>query len=193
MAAQVRDHRAEGRIGTDDRHEQVFQTLSNERRRLVVKELVGGKAVELRELSRRVAAGENHKLPEEVTSEERRRAYNALQQVHLPKMDENGLVDYDSRSGLVSATGDLADLRLYLEVVPGNDIPWSTYYLLLGGFSVLFAVATTLNVFGFGMVPDAVGALTPGVLLTLSAAAHTYVTQTRELGVEGPPPELADD
>ncbi|MFC4356577.1 hypothetical protein ACFO0N_01290 [Halobium salinum] len=170
--------------------EEVFQTLSNQRRRFVVHALEQDGSMEIGDMARRIAGWEYQKDPEAVSSAERRRVYNSLQQVHLPKMDENGLVDYDSRSGLVSATGDLADLRLYLEVVPGNDIPWSTYYLLLGAFGALFATATLLNVFGFGAVPDAVGALTTGVLLVASAAVHTYVTRTRELGVEGPPPEV---
>jgi DNA-binding transcriptional ArsR family regulator len=173
--------------------EEVFQTLSNQRRRFVVHALEQEGSMEIGELARRVAGWEYRKDPDAVTSAERRRVYNSLQQVHLPQMDENGLVDYDSRSGDVRATDELSDLGIYLEVVPGNDIPWSTYYLLLGAFGVLFAAATGSSVPLFGAVPDLAGALTTGVLLVLSAAVHIHVTRSRRLGVEGPPPELDDE
>lgn len=181
------------RSGASVDTEEAFQTLSNQRRRFTVHALEREGSMELGELASRVAGWEYRKEPDAVTAAERRRIYNSLQQVHLPRMDENGLVDYDEENGVVYATGGLSDLRIYLEVVPGDDIPWSVYYLLLGGFGVAFAGATALNLPPFGAVPDLVGALATGVLLTLSAAVHAYVARGRKLGAEGPPPELSED
>ncbi|EJN61296.1 DUF7344 domain-containing protein [Halogranum rubrum] len=171
---------------------EVFQTLSNQRRRFVVHALEQEQgALELRTLSTQVAAWENDKEPAAVNSQERRRVYNSLQQVHLPQMDDDGLVEYDKRSGTIEPTADIADLQLYLEVVRGNDIPWSTYYLLLGFFSMVFAGAATSGVAPFASLPVLVAALIPGVLLTISGLAHTYVSRKRQLGRDGPPPELS--
>ncbi|MFC6725756.1 hypothetical protein ACFQE1_15555, partial [Halobium palmae] len=139
--------------------EEVFDTLSSQRRRFTIHALEREGPMEIGELARTVAAWEYQKDAEAVSSAERRRVYNSLQQVHLPKMDEKGLLDYDADSGVVSPTDSLSQLRLYLEVVPGNDIPWSRFYLLLGSFGLLFAATTALNVPPFGAVPDAVGAL----------------------------------
>jgi DNA-binding transcriptional ArsR family regulator len=187
--AGIRARRSRESIDT----EEVFGTLSNQRRRFVVHALGQEGSMEIGELARRVAGWEYRKNPETVTSAERRRVYNSLQQVHLPKMDDRGLVEYDSQSGKVRATGELSDLGLYLEVVPADDISWSTYYLLLGVFGVLFATVTASGLPVFGAVPDVVGALTTGVLLVCSAAVHTYATRGCRLGVEGPPPELDEE
>lgn len=171
---------------------EVFQTLSNQRRRFVVHALEQEQgALELRNLSTQIAAWENDKEVQAVNSQERRRVYNSLQQVHLPQMDDDNLIEYDKRSGTIEPTDDIADLQVYLEVVRGNDIPWSTYYLLLGIFSLLFAGAAVGGVPPFGSLPAVVAALVPGILLTGSGAVHRYVSHKRRLGKEGRPPELA--
>ena len=183
----VRRRGAERRVDA----EEVFQTLSNQRRRFVVHALEQEQGpLELRSLSTQIAAWENGKSVQAVDSQERRRVYNSLQQVHLPQMDDDDLIEYDKRSGTIRPTDDIADLQVYLEVVRGNDIPWSTYYLLLGVFSLLFAGAAVGGVPPFGSLPTVVAALVPGVLLTASGVAHTYVSRQRRLGREGPPPEL---
>jgi hypothetical protein len=168
--------RAERSAATDERHEQVFQTLSNERRRVVVEELIGGETVELRELSRRVAAAENGKPAHAVTSTERRRAYTALQQVHLPQMDEAGVLDYDAHRGTVRPTDGLDDLHVYLEVVADDDVPWSVYYLVLSVLAASVLSASTLGVPPFGYLPM-VG-LAWGVVAFVFASACVHVRRT---------------
>ncbi|WP_435062921.1 DUF7344 domain-containing protein [Halobaculum sp. EA56] len=94
---------------------EAFETLANERRRLVVRRLMGrDSGVGLRELSRQVAAWENDKPVERVGSQERRRVYNALQQFHLSKLDDLGVVRYDAGRGVVEPTPALSELRPYL-------------------------------------------------------------------------------
>lgn len=174
--------------------EEVFQTLSNQRRRFVVHALEQEQGpLELRNLSTQVAAWENEKNRSAVTSQERRRVYNSLQQVHLPQMDDDDIVEYDKRAGTIKPTDEIADLQVYLEVVRGNDISWSTYYLLLGVFSLLFAGAAVGGVPPFASLPTLVIALVPGVLLTASGVAHAYVSRKLRLGREGLPPELLQD
>lgn len=171
--------------------EVAFDALSNQRRRFVVHELLRRDGeVELRELSRRVAAWENDEPVEEVTSEERRRVYNALQQAHLPKLDEWGVLRYNHARGVVEPAAELNGLRMYLEVVPDEDIPWSRYYLLLGLFGLGLAVADGMEVAFLELLPGTVIAAAVGLLLVCSAAVHEYRNREMRLGRDGPPPEV---
>ncbi|WP_224269160.1 DUF7344 domain-containing protein [Haloprofundus salinisoli] len=171
--------------------EDAFETLSNRRRRYAIHALLQEDApVELGELSRQVAAWETGQSPSAVTSEERRRVYNALQQSHLPKMHDVGVVEYDRDRGIISTTTEASNLHVYLEIVPGNDIPWSVYYLLLGAFSLSFAGAVVGGLPPFGAIPALVGALVPGLLIVTSAAVHTFHSRGQRLGRDGLPPEL---
>jgi len=169
----------------------VFEVLSNTRRRHVIHYLgQRDEPVELRPLSKQVAAWENDVLVEEVSAQQRKRVYTALHQSHLPKLDEKGVVSYDSDGGAVRATDRLSDLRLYLEVVPAHEIPWSVYYTGLG----LLGTATSTLVF-LDVVPVAppVGGLVGvvfGLLLFASGLYHVLSSRRNRLGTDGQPPEL---
>lgn len=170
--------------------EEVFETLRNRRRRYVVHYLLNWDGESnLRDLSRQIAAWENDKPPEKVTSEERRRVYNALQQTHLHKMDDAGVVQFDAARGTVSASSRLDDLQVYLEIVPGNEISWSQYYLLLGLFGASMVLATWVGVPPFGRVSGVVIAGVIALLFTLSGIAHEYYSRKMRLGGGERPPE----
>lgn len=178
---------------TDDSEEVsrevVFEMLSNQRRRFVVHYLLDGDGEsDLRDLSRSVAAWENGKRPDEITSQERRRAYNALQQAHLPKMDDAGLVEFDASRGTVAATDGLADLQVYLEIVPGDDITWSQYYLLLGVLFGSVTLAAAVGLAPFDLLPGVALAGAMATLLTLSAVTHVYHGRKMRLGADERPP-----
>jgi hypothetical protein len=171
--------------------EVVFEMLSNRRRRYVVHYLLDADdeaEAELRDLARTIAAWENGKRPEGVTSTERKRVYNALQQAHLPKMDDAGLIAFDSSRGTVSATDGLADLQVYLEIVPGGEISWSQYYLLLGLLFLSVALAAAVGVSPFDAVTGVALAGAMAALLTLSGAVHVYHGRKTRLGATEHPP-----
>lgn len=179
---------AEDRPG-DYTQDVVFEILSNRRRRYVVHNLLDAQGpTELRELSRKVAAWENGKRPDEITSQERRRVYNALQQSHLPKMGEAGLVEYDAQQGTVAAAENLADLRVYLEIVPGDEISWSQYYLLLGLFFGSVTAAAWVGLYPFGRIPGVALAGAMAAVVALSGAAHVYHGRKMRLGADERPP-----
>jgi hypothetical protein len=155
--------------------EVVFEMLSNERRRYVVHYLLdAGEEAELRDLARTVAAWENDKAPDEITSQERKRVYNALQQAHLPRMNDAGLVAFDASRGTVSAADDLADLQVYLEIVPGDEISWSQHYTLLGLLFVSVSLASSVGIAPFARIPGVALAGAMAVSLTLSGVIHVY-------------------
>lgn len=169
--------------------DELFEVLSNRRRRYAVHALKGADAPkELGTLAERVAAWEYDVDLDEVDHRQRKRVYTALQQSHLPKMDTAGVVDFDKQRGLVEPTEALADVDVYLEVVGGSEIPWSEYYLGLSGVSAALLAATWLGAWPFALLSPMAVALFVVVAFTVSALAHRYYSTT--LGSTDGPPEL---
>lgn len=57
--------------------------------------------VNMRELAEQVAAWENETPVEQLSSPERQRTYIALYQTHLPKLDTEGIIDYNKSRGTI--------------------------------------------------------------------------------------------
>ncbi|MFB6105021.1 MAG: hypothetical protein ABEJ57_08110 [Halobacteriaceae archaeon] len=163
-----------------------FDTLSNERRRMVVRDLLAnaGGETEIGDLAARVAAYENDTAPSEVTPAQRRRVYTALQQSHLPRMADQDLIEYDSDYGVVRATEHLEDLRVYLEVVPQRAIPWSTYYLLLSVLGASVVAAAALGLPPFAALPSI--ALAGGLATMFIASAIVHVVDATRRRIDRP-------
>jgi hypothetical protein len=70
----------------------------------------------MRDIAERVAAWEQGKPIEAITSTERQRVYIALYQSHLPKLDEHGVIEYDQSRGTVRVTSVAEDVCRYLDV-----------------------------------------------------------------------------
>ena len=94
----------------------IHDVLRNDRRRWTIQYLKQRlKPVDVRELSEKVAAMEIGKSPP--PRDVRRSVYNALNQTHLPKLDEIGLVQYDRDRKTVSLCDDARDVDIYMNVV----------------------------------------------------------------------------
>jgi len=145
--------------------------------------------VSLRDLSRQVAAWENRIEPADVTPRQRKRAYTALHQSHLPKLDDTGIVEYDTDRGRIEPTDRLAELRVYMEVVPSHEIPWNVYYTGCGLVMGTAAFVAALGVFPFDLLSGFAWAGLTAATLVVSGLVHTYTARQHELGSEGPPPE----
>lgn len=163
--------------------EEIFEVLSNERRRYVLAYLKQQESdeVDLGTLVTNIAALENDTSVKQVTSSDRKSAYVGLRQSHLPKMDDCGLVKYDSDRGTVELTDAAERARMYLEYVPENDIPWCYHYLGLG---VLFGAMTALTVFDvslFGGIDGIALAALATLVFGISAAVHTVYTHRHKL------------
>ncbi|MFC6725706.1 hypothetical protein ACFQE1_15285, partial [Halobium palmae] len=95
----------------------LFHVLQNQRRRRVLNYLRTAEgSVDMRDLAEQVAAWENEKEATAITSEERQRAYIALYQSHLPKLDGMGVVEYDQDRGTVERTALADEFDPYLDV-----------------------------------------------------------------------------
>lgn len=81
--------------------DEVFDVLRASRRRAALRYLDahGGEAT-IETLAEHVAAVENGVDPDSVTPKQRKRAYIALYQNHLPKMAKYGVIEYDRERGL---------------------------------------------------------------------------------------------
>jgi len=187
-----------GETGTQDSvdvtlsRDETFEILSNHRRRFALHHLQqNGDQAQLGELSEHVAAWENDIDVQEVSSTERKRVYTSLQQFHLPKMDETGVVEFDSREGVVELTDAAEGVDIYLEVVDDNDVPWSQYYLALAAVNLGVLVGALAGIYPFTIVPAAGLALFVVTTFFVSAIVHTYFSRTEmRLGDSDTPPEV---
>lgn len=167
----------------------VFEVLSNPRRRQIVHYLLQRpeETVTLRELSRQIAAWENDVDPAAVNTDQRKRVYTALRQSHLPVLAERDFIRYDDDRSIVRATDRVSELRVYLEIVPGNEIPWSVYYVGLGVLGVSLVLAKVVGVFPIDAVPSLGWAAVIALLVTVSGLVHVYQHQQLRIGGAGPP------
>ncbi|MCO8247104.1 MULTISPECIES: hypothetical protein [unclassified Haladaptatus] len=146
--------------------DQIYHLLQNERRRYVLRYLHGSNGQEsMRDIAEQVAAWENDSTVQAITSSERQRVYIPLYQSHLPKLDEEGIIEYDQSRGTVEKT-DMADVLYdYLEptVVAADDdedgsddeqTRWEHYYLGASGIGVTLLAGATLGLSPFAILPS---------------------------------------
>lgn len=171
----------------------IYEILSNSRRRYVIHHLQYVQdTVELGPLAERVAAWEYDTDPPQVSSQQRKTVYTALQQRHLPRMDEAGLLTFDSRAGTVTPTEELDRLDIYTEVVTEGDFPWSQYYLGLSTVTASLLVAVWAGVPYLSALPEIAWGVFCVIAFMMSAIAHVVVTQDMKLGIHEQPPEMDD-
>jgi hypothetical protein len=172
--------------------DEIYETLSNRRRRYALHYLMqrAGEHIALSDLAAQIAAWENGGNIDGTTSTERRQVYTALQQFHLPKMEEMAIVAYDQGEGTVELTDAGADLDVYLDVIRGSDIPWSLYYVGFSAASVVLAAAVVTNIYPIHLLPTIAWVVFLVAVLCISSLMHLYDTRAKKLGAEGSPPEV---
>lgn len=135
-----------GADGTALTCDECFELLSNPRRRYVLYCLQNAdEEASLGELAERIAAWENEVDVDEVSYRERKRVYTSLQQVHLPRLDDDDVVDFDDQSGVVTAETAFEELTEYLERGQAGDVSWGLVYF---GVGVLTAAALAASAVG---------------------------------------------
>ena len=154
---------------------EIFDVLQNERRRYTLQYLRKHDGpVQLGDLASHVAAQEYDCPNTEVTSAQRKRVYTTLQQSHLPRMHEAGIIDYDDENGTISRTDHTKELTVYLEIVPGGEFPWREYYLSLGAVSLAIVTILWVGIYPFTVIPPLVWTTLIAIVLSISAGYHTY-------------------
>lgn len=170
-------------------HDQLFHLLGNRRRRFALHFLKQVRECKTGEIAEQVAAWENGVSIEAITSTERKRVYNSLQQTHLPKLRDTGLILYDPRSGHVELTEAAVMIDIYLEISDRRDVPWSIYYLGLSGVGIATVLAVHLAIYPFGLMSSDLWLLLVVVVMTVSSVAHVVSQRRNRLGSDEPPPD----
>jgi hypothetical protein len=142
----------------------VFEILQNDRRRAVLHVLsTSAGQTDLRTLSRRIAEQETGESPPPKNI--RKSVYNSLHQTHLPKLEREGIVNYDTVRKVVELQDDAPHLNRYLQISTPYGGSWSTYYRTIATAGFLLVLLSLLDVpavslvdpivwtvFGLGMV-----------------------------------------
>lgn len=125
----------------------VFDLLSSPRRRFVLYYLrTETGPIELTALADEVAAWEYDTPIEELTDQERKRAYVSLYQTHIPKLSDADIVEYDTESGEVELAAGAQVIDAYLPGTDGPEIPWEVVYPTLTGVSIVLFVAALVEI-----------------------------------------------
>jgi DNA-binding transcriptional ArsR family regulator len=155
----------------------LFTVLANHRRRYVLYACnqADGETT-LSDVAEQVAAWEYGKPIADVTSTERKRIYTSIQQHHLSKLEDAGLLDVDDDR--IRTTERARHLDVYLEVVSGENIPWATYYLGLAAVG-----GGSLALIHLGWVPQAVTTQVAFGLFVavLAVSALVHVLKSRRM------------
>ncbi|GGI94094.1 hypothetical protein GCM10008995_00350 [Halobellus salinus] len=171
--------------------DELFEVLSNRRRRFAMHLLKReSETVEIGDMAEQIAAWENGVDTAELTGSERKRVYTALQQSHLPKMERVGVVEFNKDRGVIEPTPALENVDLYMDVVEGREIPWSTYYLGLSTVGIALTAAVWVGAWPFALLPDAGWMLAIVVAFISSAVIHKHYTAEMKTGESEEPPEL---
>jgi len=151
----------------------VFELLSSPRRRYILYHLRQTDGpVELTTLAEQVAAWENETDVDNITEQERKRVYVSLYQTHIPRLDEAGVIEYDSDSGMVSLASQAREIDNYLDSTE-ETFSWQWGYLLL---ALVSGAVLALTVTGAGFFDDFSESLVSVAILvafTVTAISHT--------------------
>ncbi len=161
--------------------EDVFDVLSNHRRISVIRYLQETEGpVELRDVVDYVTEREHAGSVGEVDYSQRKCVYTALRQTHLPKLDELGIVEYDKSRGEIRMADQAEQVRMYLEYVPENDIPWHAHYVGLTALSAGLLATTYVGIYPFDLGWAALAVIL-FLMFGVSAVVHTHYSRRRRL------------
>jgi len=158
--------------------DECFELLSNPRRRYVLYCFQNADEASLGELAERIAAWENDVAVEEVSYRERKRVYTSLQQVHLPRLDDHDVVDFDDQSGVVTAETAFEELSEYLQRDQARDFPWGLVYFGMGVLTAAALAASTAGAPLLARIPATAWSVVGVTLFLIVSLVHTYVAET---------------
>ncbi|MEF8937844.1 MAG: hypothetical protein V5A32_07810 [Halovenus sp.] len=171
-------------------YDECFDLLSNHRRRYVLHYLQqNGDTATLSDLAEQIAAWENGIEITDLTYDQRKRVYTSLQQVHLPRMDDAHVIEFDDREGSIEIGPAADNLDIYLEIVEGGDIPWSYLYLGLALINTVVVGAFAAGLWPVAALPGLGVPIFVTTSFLVTSVVHLYITRTemRLGGSEEPP------
>ena len=106
----------------------------------------------------------------------RQSVYNSLHQTHLPRLDAEGVIDYDPETKQIRLTESAREVEVYMEVFTVYGVTWAEYYRLLGTVALCVVLLATLELGPFGLLPP-VGVVT--FFLVVLAGSTVYQLWSR--------------
>jgi hypothetical protein len=106
----------------------------------------------------------------------RQSVYNSLHQSHIPRLEREGVVEYDRESNELRLTESAREVEVYMEVFTRYGITWVEYYRLLGTVALLVVLLATMDVFPFALVETV---LWVSLFLAVIAVSTAYQLWTR--------------
>ena len=178
-------------VGSDPLDEEtVFSVLRNKRRRYALHYLKQrDEPVSVSELAEQIAAWETDTPVRDVDPGDRKRVYISLLQSHFPTLEDAGMVEFDTEDSVVQLTEMASDVDIYVELVPEDDIQWSTYYVGVAAFSAVFLGTAWIGVFPLTELRPIVWLGFVVALFVSSSVVHHVHQRGRRLGHGGAPPE----
>ena len=159
--------------GVDLTPDMIFEVLKNERRRRVLRYLDGKEEpMKLGALAEEIAARENDKTVDALSSRERKRVYVGLYQCHLPKMDDMEIVAFNRNRGLVELDENATYLEPYLDTGSEEQPPWHLYY---GSIAAVGAVLYGISLSGIVPYGPAVSVTLGIVIAALAGCSLAHV------------------
>lgn len=180
---------AEDEKNTSLSRDDVFHILRNQRRRYVIHYLKQqDRPANTSSIATQVAAWENGISPEALTSEERRRVYNALHQTHIPTLNSAGVIRVDRNE--IELTERAKEIEFYLEFVPKDDIPWAIYFVTLSGIQVVSLALAWTGLGPLNSVPMVSLPTFFAAAFLFSSVVYYRDQSLSRIGSEGAPPEV---
>ena len=155
-----------------------FDILRNERRRISIRIMTELDEVSISDLSEGVASVEYGKDPGKLTSKERKRVYTSMSQVHIPKLEECGVVRRDG--GKVEPTKKNDELARYLHELEREQKPALQWMFLFAMSSVVLATVASILFFWEGLKRGG-GASLAAVVVVVTAIIFLYLAYSRFL------------
>lgn len=167
--------------------DEIYGLLSNHRRRYVLHYLKrNNSSTKLSDLAEQVAAWEQNKSVNELTSAERKRVYTSLQQTHLDRLADAGMITFEGDT--IELTDDAKQLEVYLDIVPHGSIPWGIYYVGLSALSLVVIGGIWLDIIPTDTVPTVAFAAVLVLAFLISSVFHVLQNHQYRLDrMEKPP------
>lgn len=160
---------------TELSRDEMFDILSSSRRRYTLYYLrQQDQPVQLTDLAEELAAWENDTTVADLSSQARKRVYVSLYQTHAPKLQEAGLITYDTDTGEISLREDAPEVEPFISN-GDDDIEWFRYYGAVALLNALLLVGVVVGIPPFtALTPIALGTVVISSFLLLSIIHGIY-------------------
>ncbi len=106
-------------------------------------------------------------------------------------MDSVGLVEFNKNRGIIEPSPALAEVDIYIDVVRGNEIPWSEYYLGLTAVCGALVAAVWAGAYPFALISEFSWMVFMVIAFGFSSVAHIYYSNKSQIGQSAMPKEAA--